>query len=191
MRTCEYCGERMLLARADAKFCSSKCRVYAHRAEKASPIPVSLRERERWVRWVTVMRNGKPTKKPLQIEGNAASSTDSRTWSDYKSVAAAASVGDGMGFVLGDGIGCIDLDHCLTDGVPSLAAADFLSLYPHSYVEVSPSGDGLHIWGTASEQPGRRLNLGGLSVEWYSVGRYITVTAQVFQSGSLRPLRGV
>ncbi len=57
--------------------------------------------------------------------------------------------------MLGDGFACIDLDHCLIDGAPNEAAAKFLEQYPGHHVEVSPSGDGLHIWGTDDERPGK------------------------------------
>jgi hypothetical protein len=187
---CENCGESILIARSDAKFCSTRCRVAMHRREKSSPIPSGLRSRPRWVRWETVIRGGKPTKRPLQVIGAGASSTDSDTWASYTEVLSSV-VGEGIGFVVGDGIGCIDLDHCLIDGIPSLAAADFLAIYPHNYIEISPSGDGLHIWGTAEPQRGRRLTLDGLSVEWYSQERYITVTSNVYQTGTLRPLHSV
>ncbi|WP_228506202.1 hypothetical protein [Frigoribacterium sp. VKM Ac-2530] len=97
-------------------------------------------------------------------------------------------MGSGLGFVLGDGVGCIDLDHCLVDGVPTSAAGEVLRAYPGNYVEVSPSGDGLHIWGTADPAPGTRRVEDGLAIERYSTGRYITVTGNVFRAGTLLPL---
>jgi primase-polymerase (primpol)-like protein len=103
-------------------------------------------------------------------------------------LAKASTVGAGLGFVLGDGVGCIDLDHCLVNGVPTDAATEVLAAYPGNYVEVSPSGDGLHIWGSAEPEPGTRRVEDGLSVERYSTGRYITVTGSVFRAGTLRPL---
>lgn len=84
----------------------------------------------------------------------------------------ASKVGDGLGFALGDGIGCIDLDHCVDDGVLADWAAAILDRLPATYTEVSPSGHGLHIWGRIPERPGRRVG----NVEVYSAGRYITVT---------------
>jgi len=45
---------------------------------------------------------------------------------------------------------------------------------PTTYVEVSPSGDGLHVWGFATVDKGRRS--GG--VEVYGSGRYITITGK-------------
>lgn len=82
----------------------------------------------------------------------------------------------GLGFVLGDGIGCIDLDHCIIDGRLTAWAIEILDSLPTTYTEVSPSGAGLHVWGLIPERPGRKVRRDGHSVETYSTGRYITVT---------------
>ena len=76
---------------------------------------------------------------------------------------------------------CIDIDHCLVDGVPDARAREVLDRCPGAYVEVSPSGDGLHVWGLAPERPGRRTG----RFEVYSVGRFVTVTGRVFRPGRL------
>lgn len=133
------------------------------------------------------MRKGKIEKVPFTAAGNYASSTDPSTWSTFAE-ASASTIGIGLGYVLGDGVGCIDLDDCLANGIPNEAAAKFLRDYPNHYIEVSPSGEGLHIWGQQKEQGGRRQSIGGLSIERYSVGRYITVTGNVYQHGELLPL---
>ena len=136
---------------------------------------------DRWVR-----RDAR--KVPLTVAGGAASSTNSATWSTYPE-AAASTAGVGLGFVLGDGFACIDLDHCLVDGVPTTAAVAFLDAYQGHHIEVSPSGDGLHIWGTAEAGPGtRKVTSEGLHVERYTATRYITVTGDVYQRGELLPL---
>lgn len=181
MRTCEYCGIRITAKRADARYCSSAHRIYAHRTQKAAGgVPVELIRRDRWVRYA-------PNKTPLRTNGHAASSTDPKTWATY-TAAAASRAGIGLGFVLGDGIGCIDLDHVLEDGSPTPEAEEFLADYPDHYIEISPSGDGLHIWGTADEAAGTRRREAGISVERYSTGRYITVTGNIYQPGRLLPL---
>ncbi|GAA3581167.1 hypothetical protein GCM10022198_00330 [Klugiella xanthotipulae] len=152
--------------------------MYHHRRPQ---LPAELRERARWVR-----RDAR--KRPLDaITGKSASSTNPSTWAEYVE-AKHATFGVGLGFVLGDGIGCIDLDHCLDDGVPTAECARYLADYPRHYVEVSPSGDGLHIWGTLPEGKGTRQIIRGLSVERYSIGRYITITGRVYQAGRILPL---
>lgn len=116
-------------------------------------------------------------KVPLTVLGQAASSTNSATWSSFASVVEAAEQArfDGIGFVLdGLGIAAIDLDDCLHDGVLDDWAAEIVAACPGTYVEVSPSGCGLHIFGFASVGRGRRIG----QVEEYDRGRYMTVTGQ-------------
>lgn len=168
--TCEHCGARMDLARSrrTPKYCGPACRQAAYRQRTAAAaLPAELRSRDRWVLW-----NGR--KVPLQVDGRPASSTDPATWTTYARVRRQPRIG----FALGDGIGCIDLDHCLVDGVLTAPARAFLDRLPATYVEVSPSGTGLHVWGRLPEGRGTRRVVDGLSVETYSTGRYITVTGR-------------
>jgi primase-polymerase (primpol)-like protein len=139
---------------------------------KRHTLPAALLSRDRWVRHVA--------KRPVTIMGAPASSTDSGTWSSYPDAKASA-VGDGLGFVLGNGVACIDIDSCLVGGKADARALAVLARFPDAYVEVSPSGSGLHVWGSACEQPGRKH----AGYEVYSAGRYITVTRVVFRAGGL------
>mgnify|MGYP001945797877 CR=1 FL=1 len=153
------------------RYCSTRCRMAAHRARHR--LPRELTERVRWVRH--------DRKVPITPDGRPASSTDPRTWSTYREAARSKS-GDGLGYVLGAGIACLDLDNCLDErGRPDARARAILARVPGAYVEVSPSGRGLHVWGRAPEQRGRRHR----GYEVYSVGRYITVTGNVYQPGRL------
>lgn len=179
-RGCERCGGGLgpLRSGPSPRFCSTRCRVAAHRAK----MPADLRSRARWVAWEPTRRAGeKVTKRPVQLDGRAASTTDPQTWTSYSRVLGRKR----RGFVLGEGIGCIDLDHCLVNGKPTPAAQRFLDAVPDTYIEVSPSGDGLHVWGRLPEGPGSRRVVDGLNVEIYSVGRYITVTGQQFGTSVL------
>ena len=116
--------------------------------------------------------------------GSAATSTDARTWTSWET-AKRSTAGDGLGFVLGAGFACVDIDHCLDEaGRPDGRARKLLARIGEGYVEVSPSGTGLHVWGRAPEQPGRRFP----TFEVYSVGRFITVTGRVFRAGGLADL---
>ena len=168
--TCERCG-CVFAARADARFCSGRCRVAAHRSRR---LPRALTARDRWVRH----RN----KVPLRPDGRAASSTDAGSWSSFAAVESSL-VGDGFGFVLaGEGIAAIDLDGCLVDGVVEPWAQAILDACAGTYVEVSPSGRGLHVFGLATVGRGRRLG----QVEVYDRGRYMTVTGDRFGAAPCR-----
>lgn len=145
-------------------YCTGACRQKAYRLRRKAevtevvaeaedalrgavdPIPAELRERARWVRW-TLTKDGR--KLPLRADRNrAASSTDPRTWTSY-AAARDSSVGTGVGFVLGDGIGCIDLDDALDAerNVISAVAEAVLQGNRGAWVEVSMSGRGLHVFG--------------------------------------------
>ena len=130
---------------------------------------------------------GRDAKVPYRVDGSGrASTTDARTWSSYAD-AAASSFGDGLGVVLtGDGLAVLDLDDCLINGRPSEAAQNVLDTFPGAWVEISPSGCGLHVWGTAPAGPGRRLRLrSGLKAEFYTQGRYMAVTGRTYRAGDL------
>ncbi|MFF9525345.1 bifunctional DNA primase/polymerase [Streptomyces achromogenes] len=175
-RKCTWCeGDMPITARADARTCSTRCRVAAHRAAKKRVFPSELTTRDRWIRRAS-------DKRPLTTTGRAASSTDARTWSTYKT-ATESVAGVGLGFVLSDDddVVCIDLDHCLNPLTGRLApwAAAILRDAGATYVEVSPSGDGLHIWGRADVRQGRRIRRpDGTAVEIYGTGRYIAMTGR-------------
>lgn len=143
----------------------------AYRARR-NALPAEMTAARRWVQ-----RDGK---RPVRPNGAPASSTKSWTWSRRDEVSGP------VGFVLGRGSACLDLDHCLDGGTLAPWAAEVVAAHPDAYVEVSPSGTGLHVWGRAPESRGWRR--GG--VEAYSSGRYITVTGRVWQPGGLTDLSG-
>lgn len=151
--------------RSDAVFCSTRCRVAAHRAK----VPAELRHLPRWVRHSA-------RKVPLTLAGTPASSTNPNTWATHRA-ANRSKTGAGLGFVLnGDGIVCLDIDHCLTDGRLAPDVAALLGELPTTYTEVSPSGTGLHLWFRGRLPRDGHLTIHGVRVEAYSTGRYITIT---------------
>ena len=114
-----------------------------------SRVPAELRAEPRWVCWRAQARDGRTTKLPVNPStGRMASSTDATTWSDFDT--AIAAVGrwhaSGVGFVFGPdrAFTGLDLDHVLRGGVLADAYRWVVS-EAHTYCEVSPSGDGLHL----------------------------------------------
>lgn len=183
---CEHCGEDIAPEPKGRipRFCSVRCRMAAHRESRITNIPAELMIRNRWVRWKSF--NGK--KLPITLDAGMASSTNPDTWTNY-SHAFKSRLGDGLGFVLnGDGIMCIDLDYCVVDGEPNQLALDFIESLPETYIEFSPSGDGLHIWGFGSMEKGSRQIINGLHIEQYASGRYMTITNKPFMKAPLAQL---
>ena len=173
-RACEHapCGERIVDGGGGRipRFCSGRCRTAAHRARRA--IPAEMRERRRWVR-------RDEHKVPLMSRsGRRASPTAPGTWSTHD-IATRSDHGVGLGYVLrqGDGIVCIDLDHCVhPDGTLAPWAQRIVDQAPATYIETSPSGTGLHLWGHGELVRGRRIRRDdGANIEMYSSGRYIAL----------------
>lgn len=151
-------------------------------------MPPELRSLSRWV-----THRAKCPYDPSMLNSKA-SVTDPNTWGSFSQAEASFRDGDydGVGFVLaGDGVVGIDLDHVVMDGVPQSAAMELLAGIGAQFVEMSPSGTGLHAWGLWSDPfPGRRGKLDNISVELYSRERYLTMTGHVLpgRNGPLVPL---
>ena len=104
-----------------------------------------------WLCWKRVSKNGRLTKQPFSISGRAiGTSEEYRTeWVTFDEATAAlrqpGSGFDGIGFVMPEGIFLLDVDHINKDD-PKFAAIHGLF---HTYTEISPSGNGYHIYGRA------------------------------------------
>ncbi len=124
-----------------------------------------MTERDQWVR-----ADGK---RPIQCDGRPASSTKPTTWAGYSSVRT-STAGDGLGFMLGAGIGCYDLDHVDAEVARALMAG---IPEPVVYAEWSVSGCGVHVFILAEEGPGSRRD----GVERYTRARFIRMTGHKFR----------
>jgi putative DNA primase/helicase len=145
-------------------------------------LPPELTERPQWVCWRLEERGGIQTKVPY-IPGTErkASSTDLMTWRTFSEALAAYEAGeppyDGVGFVFcsGDRFAGIDLDSCRDPetGAVEQWAKEIIDDAAEGYVEVSPSGTGIHIIVEG------RVRGGGIRrgpVEMYSAGRFFALT---------------
>lgn len=144
--------------------CGQRCRKRLSRL--SSPFPARMTHGRRWTR--------AEGKRPVQVDGSPASSTDPGMWSTFAQVQSGA--GDGFGVMLGEGLACIDIDHCLNGGVLAPWAVEVVESESPLFVEVSMSGTGLHVFVESPEGPG--LRRGG--VERYSRARFIRCTGDVF-----------
>jgi AAA domain len=145
-----------------------------------------LQAQRRWVLWrLEMVRNHRgelvPTKVPYQLSGAHASSTDPATWSMFSEAQAAVGSFTGVGVVMGHGLGCVDLDHCVDPSTGKIMPwARELIIGLDSYSEFSPSGTGVHILGTDISLPGKgrkRLYETG-AVELYDTARFLTFTGR-------------
>ena len=171
--------------------------------EELAPLP-------RWVCWIgkpVETRAGKKiTKIPYHFNGRGelrqAATNKPETWGTYEQADKWAgrlnNPHKGIGFVLGleQPFMCIDLDHCInksdktfTDDEAGEAARRVLDIVKkngeETYIEVSPSGEGLHIWGRAMLPAEKEKGVRGKYIEMYRAGRYMTITGRPFRSFSV------
>ena len=152
-------------------------------------IPQFFKERNNWVGWRFKEVDGKQKKQPVDKAGYLISITDPRNFLTYRQVVdfyQQTSRWSGIGFALTprDGLCCIDIDNAFTEG-GALKTQAWLALKTigATYVERSPSGNGLHIWARATIDSGRKFtNLPeGVEVEVYGRDRYMTMTGDSYQ----------
>lgn len=158
---------------------------------KLENIPLELRKVPRWVMWSFVEvgseENKRWSKMPLQTNGQSASSTNPKTWTDFLSVEAAYKTGkfSGIGFVFSedDNLVGIDLDDCydITDGFKN-AAMQHIATQIDGYMEVSPSATGVKIFTRSITFASHADH--SIGFEAYSKGRFFTVTGHHI-SGSI------
>jgi primase-polymerase (primpol)-like protein len=143
-------------------------------------IPGYLKERPQWVVWRYDERDGKPTKVLYSSSSfERASSTDLMTWGTFDDALAATLVGNfaGIGFVFcsADPFVGIDFDKCRNPDTGEITAnvSSFLErLSKKAYLEVSPSGTGLHVITRGKFKGGKRRD----KVEMYGQDHFFTIT---------------
>lgn len=148
----------------------------------ASKIPKELQACRQWVAWKVEIRDGKPTKVPVNpINGQNAASNKPETWGSleeatgyYERHKANGCAGIGFVFSKDDPFTGVDLDKCRRPETGAMAVwAQKIVNRLASYTEVSPSGTGLHILVQGELPPGG--NRKG-HIEMYGHGRYFTMT---------------
>ena len=127
-------------------------------------------------------RPGKADKLPVNPDTMIVSNAHNiAIWKTYDEVAAIAQVlGDdyGVGFVFtaDDPFFFIDIDNCLIDGRWSDTANILMGMLPGSAVEISQSGQGLHIIGKCTKPISHSCKNTPLGLEMYTSDRFVALT---------------
>lgn len=152
-------------------------------------IPPELKDHNQWVVW----KDAKIPYDPRAVNSKA-SVTNPGSWGSFEDAKVAYEEGgwSGIGFVLnGTGIVGVDLDGCVVDDIPSPESLAILESLGATYIELSPSGTGLHAYGFADNlRSGTGGNFNNVKVELYSNVRYLTITGNAIKSGPLQRLFG-
>ena len=145
-----------------------------------------LTDERRWLVWRREQScGGRLTKVPYRADHplSRASCNDPATWCSFETAMQAYLGGgfDGIAFALmGSNIAAFDVDHCRDAASGALHAwAQQLVARCGSYVEITPSSEGIRILGTGSDRKIHRkfVIADGVNVEVYrNCERFITVT---------------
>lgn len=148
-------------------------------------VPADLLGLAQWVCWRYEMRDDKRTKVPYNaVTGKRADSTKPATWTTFTQARDAylRDGHDGLGFVFAGELVGIDVDDCRDAETGALAewARPLLALFAGCYMEISPSGTGVHIilHGTLPSGGNRTPYASGV-VEMYNTGRFFTMTGDL------------
>ncbi len=151
-------------------------------------IPEEMKELPRWVLYTLFdnVYSHRTEKLPWSVSGKMADITKPETWSSFDRAMAVLQKNKnykGLGFVLGDGIFGIDLDHVINGEGEIEPWADEIISRMDTYTELSPSGTGVHIYARGRIPAKDRKNG---NIEMYDERRYFTVTGRPY--GVLKPL---
>ena len=157
-------------------------------------IPAELKSYDNWVLWRYGIRINKEdgkkklTKPPYTVNGYKAATNKPETWTSFDKAVAVLQSGiyNGIGFVFtGTPYVGIDIDDCrdVATGEITPEAAEVITLC-NSYVEISPSGEGIHIIIKGKLPPGRRKRK---PFEMYGENspRYFTMTGLLYNVGGV------
>ena len=160
-------------------------------------IPQELKSLCSFCVWKKEVRGDERPKVPYSPKtGERARINDPDTFADFGTAVTAyvTKEYDGIGFRVSEGIGAIDIDHCIgEDGSLNDVAATVLSIFKDCYFERSPSGMGLRGFfrvepSFAYDKSTYKANNRGIGLEIYlpeTTSRFVTVTGNVYRPGEI------
>ena len=154
-----------------------------------------LAQMQRWLNWGLFPDARFPLRKPKKLPinprtGHVVDVTDSSAWCSYEEALAQAQArGLGVGYVFakGDNLFFLDIDGCVdpATGTWTQLAQHLMAVWGgHVAIEVSQSGQGLHIFGYASQIPDHAKRNVPLGIELYDEMRFAAFT-DAQSSGSI------
>jgi putative DNA primase/helicase len=141
-------------------------------------VPEEMKSLNHWILWrLETDEKGKQTKIPYSAnyEGRA-STTNSTTWTSYENAKKKfdESRYSGLGFVFTKDIGItfIDLDHVIEGEEINNIAQNIVGAFNDTYIELSQSGTGIHIFAKGSIERAVKK----AQIELYDNARYVAFT---------------
>ena len=140
-------------------------------------LPGEMKVLKRFVGWKRENLGEKVAKLPFSLlDGKAKDWNREDRWVDFKNI---ENINNPIGFILveEDNIVCIDLDNAIVNGQLSSMAEEIIKEFSGTYMEISQSGKGLHIFARGNLE--NNLNLSSNGIEIYKNNRHIVLTGNV------------
>lgn len=151
-------------------------------------IPNELMEKDQWLVFKKIPRKNPNGETKISKIPYSAITLSAKGWNERQNFASfdkALSVlvdnnFDGLSFALTeeDPFICIDLDNCIKDGQISLFAKSIVKTFEGSYIELSASTEGIHIF-MKGDIPAN-LNQQNKGIEIYKTNRCIAMTGDIY-----------
>lgn len=154
-------------------------------------IPEELKNKEIFCLWKYQKKDGeKPTKPPYSAKtGQKVNLHNQKLLATFDETISKLDGFDGIGIKLVDDLLGIDLDNCITDGLIDARAKEIIKHFSNAYIEYSPSANGFHIlmkYKGFYDKKNYYIKHDGIEVySALSTTRYLTITGNVYQKGSL------
>lgn len=152
-----------------------------------------IRENIGFCCWKRKTRKGSPTKVAYNPQSGRKAHVDRpQDFVDFQTALKYADSYSGLGIRVSGRLGMVDLDHCFTEDKKLMPwAADVTAHCQNAYIEISPSGTGLHMAfllpeGLIYDTDGYYIKKG--NIEFYcenATNRFMTMTGNVYQDGDL------
>jgi putative DNA primase/helicase len=167
-------------------------------------LPAELRDAKLWLVWRLEDSDTRERCKVPKIPANlsvGASSTNPEHWTTLPEAQAAlaklkplpkyaSDYSTGVGCVVANGYVGVDLDHCYEEASATLDdfAKQFIASVPPTYLELTPTRSGLHLWYRLASgvRPPAKQGIRTKRAELYLSGRYLTVTG--WRNGELQTI---
>jgi primase-polymerase (primpol)-like protein len=140
-------------------------------------LPEEMKALKRFVGWRRGDLKGKVAKLPFSLlDGQSSNWNKPDRWLSFED---AKDKNSPLGFALveEDKIVCIDLDRAIIDDKLSPMAEEIVKDFSGTYMEISQSGQGIHIF--AKGTIAKNINLSSKGIEIYKSNRYIALTGGV------------
>jgi len=156
-------------------------------------IPNELKAIPHWILWGYREKDGNIIKVPIDPKTGAwINAHDPKNWLTFEEAikySKELKLGIGFDFTKDLGYVFIDMDHVYKNGIIEDPRIKSITENADTFIEISPSGEGLHLFFKCPKFDFGSTKIEGLPIEVYDKARFTTFTGMPF--GELKPIREI